>query len=198
MAHGMCCASHQMQRAYAGYMPCLVRPAQPADFEALERIENEADELLINELAPDDWAPAPTGAARASEPGFIMVAELDDGHIAGFVHVLEVEGVCHVEQLSVAPRDARRGIGRMLVEAAKREAGIRGYSRISLRTFADIPWNGPFYANAGFVEEEPTTHFHRSLIGVEAERGLDRYGRRIQMVAQLAFPGNHSRKTVHP
>ncbi|MDF2443235.1 MAG: hypothetical protein JWR01_1438 [Subtercola sp.] len=168
-------------------MPSLVRFAQSTDFEAIEKIENDADEILISELAPDEWAPAPTGAARASEPGFILVAELD-GRVVGFVHVLEAEGVCHLEQLSVAPRDARKGMGRMLVEAAKREAGIRGHSLISLRTFADVPWNAPFYATAGFVEEEPTTHFHRSLVGVEAEHGLDRHGRRVHMVAHLASP----------
>ena len=170
-------------------MAASVRLARSRDFDAIEKIENDADRLLINKLKPDDWAAAPTGSARASEPGFILVVELDDGHVAGFVQVLEVDGICHLEQLSVAPEDARKGWGRALVEAAKVQAQKRGYHRISLRTYADIPWNAPFYASAGFVEEEPATQFHRSLVTIEAELGLDRYGRRVQMVAQAKAPG---------
>lgn len=123
-------------------MSARVRLARSQDFGAIEKIENDADQVLINKLKSEDWAAAPSGAARASEPGFILV-----------------------------------------VEAAKIHAQKRGYHRISLRTYADVPWNAPFYASAGFVEEEPATQFHRSLVGVEAELGLDRYGRRVQMVA---------------
>ncbi|WP_104082972.1 GNAT family N-acetyltransferase [Cryobacterium sp. Y11] len=170
-------------------MAASIRLARARDLDAIEKIENDADRLLINKLKPDDWAAAPTGAARASEPGFILVAELDDGHVAGFVHVLEVDGICHLEQLSVAPGDTRQGWGRALVEAAKIQAQKRGYHRISLRTYADIPWNAPFYASAGFVEAKPTTQFHRTLVGIERELGLDRYGRRMQMVAQVEAPG---------
>ncbi|TFD52167.1 GNAT family N-acetyltransferase [Cryobacterium frigoriphilum] len=170
-------------------MAASVHLARSRDLDAIEKIENDADRLLINELQPDDWATAPTGVARASEPGFILVVELDDGRVAGFVHVLEVDGICHLEQLSVAPRYARKGWGRALVEAAKVQAQKRGYHRISLRTFADIPWNAPFYASAGFAEEKPATQFHRSLVGIETELGLDRYARRVQMGAHLKTPG---------
>ncbi|RFA13645.1 GNAT family N-acetyltransferase [Subtercola boreus] len=166
-------------------MPLRVRFAQARDLSAIEQIENRADQLLINQFHPDGWPAAPAGAARASQPGFLLVAELADDSVAGFAHVLETEGFCHLEQLSVTPEHARQGVGRMLVEAAKQHARMRGHAQISLRTFADVPWNAPFYATAGFIEEEPTTPFHRSLIDVEAEHGLDRYERRVHMVAHL-------------
>jgi GNAT superfamily N-acetyltransferase len=169
-------------------MAASIRPARPSDLDVIESIENDADQLLISALEPDSWMPAPTGESRASEPGFLLVAELDDGRVAGFVHVLEVDGICHLEQLSVAPHASRQGWGRRLVEAAQREAASRGYRRITLRTFADVPWNAPFYATAGFVEEEPLTAFHRSLVDAEASAGLDRLGPRLQMVAVLSQP----------
>jgi len=162
-----------------------IRFARPRDFVAIEEIENDADRLLTDCFNADHWPAATTGAARDAEPGFILVGELGDGRVAGFVHVLEVDGVCHVEQLSVAPAHARRGLGRALVESAKREAQSRGYDRISLRTYADVPWNASFYATAGFVEQEPTTRFHHSLVETEAVLELDRYGRRVQMVSPL-------------
>lgn len=163
-----------------------IRPAVPADFDRIEVIENEADQLLVEVLQPEHWHPAPTGASRAADPGFLLVAEAQDGVLIGFVHVLEINGHAHLEQLSVAPEHGRRGYGRMLVDAAKDETRRRGHSRLTLRTFADVPWNGPFYARIGFVEEEASTSFHQTLIETESRIGLDRYGRRIQMGAVLS------------
>lgn len=162
-----------------------IRAAAPQDFEAIERIENRADQLFIDLFQPAHWEPAPAGAARAAEPGFMLVAVDDAGIVVGFAHVLEVDGIAHLEQLSVPPEHGRRGYGRALVEAAKDEALGRGYDRLTLRTFADVPWNGPFYARFGFVQEEPATAFHHELVAVEHRLGLDKYGRRVQMSAPL-------------
>ncbi|WP_082763517.1 GNAT family N-acetyltransferase [Frondihabitans sp. PAMC 28766] len=95
-----------------------VRLAEQQDLEVIEQIENDADQLLIRRLKPESWSPAPPGTARLSEPGFLLVVELDHGPVAGFVHVFEVDGICHLEQLSVALEHARQGLGRTLVEAA--------------------------------------------------------------------------------
>lgn len=167
-------------------MARLIRFAQAGDAHAAERIENGADQLLIDFLHADVWSAAPPGITRLSEPGFLLAVDVDV-EFAGFVHVLEVDGICHLEQLSVSPTVARQGLGRALVEAAKDQARERGYERISLRTYAGVPWNAPFYATAGFVEEDPVTSFHQSLLAVEAEHGLDRYGRRVQMSAPLTI-----------
>ena len=101
---------------------------------------------------------------------------------------LEVDGVAHIEQLSVCPTHGRRGYGRMLVEAAKREAAKRSYARLTVRTFADVPWNAPFYRTAGFVEEPPETPFHLALVETERQIGLDAYGRRTQMAVTTGVP----------
>ncbi|WP_307038108.1 GNAT family N-acetyltransferase [Arthrobacter sp. B3I4] len=128
----------------------------------------------------------PSGASRASEPGYVLVAEATDtGAVVGFVHVIESDRIAHLEQLSVSPEYSRRGYGRMLIDAAKEEARGRGHNRLTLRTYADIPWNAPFYSQAGFVEEDPSTDFHRELVHVEYSLELARYGRRVQMVAVL-------------
>jgi len=79
----------------------------------------------------------------------------------------------------------QRGYGRALLDTAMDEARRRGYELITLRTYADVPWNAPFYARAGFVETPPTTDFHRDLIQVEERLGLARFGRRVQMTAAL-------------
>ncbi|SDL58421.1 Predicted N-acetyltransferase YhbS [Arthrobacter sp. ov407] len=167
-------------------MTLHIRLAAPTDNAAIEQIENAADQLLIDRLTPHRWEPAPAGGSRAAEPGYILVAEETEGSaVIGFVHVLEHDQAAHMEQLSVLPEHGRRGHGRALVEAAKNEARRRGYECISLRTYAEVPWNGPFYARVGFVETKPVSDFHKHLAEVEERFGLDRYGRRIQMTAAL-------------
>lgn len=81
--------------------------------------------------------------------------------------------------------DRLSGLGRRLVTASADRARLLGYERITLRTYADVPWNAPFYRSVGFVEEEPVTAFHRSLVETEHRLGLDGYGRRVQMAADL-------------
>ena len=167
-------------------MSVSIRRAVPNDYLALEAIENAADQLLIDRLSPESWEPAPSGSSRAAEPGFVLVAEESStGTIVGFVHVLESGEIAHLEQISVLPQNGRRGYGRRLLEAAMDEARGRGYERMTLRTYADVPWNAPFYVRIGFVETEPTTDFHKSLVDVEERLGLGRYGRRVQMTAAL-------------
>jgi len=54
--------------------------------------------------------------------------------------------------LSVRPSSMRRGIGTALVRAVCDWAQAAGQTELTLCTFADVPWNGPFYAGLGFVE----------------------------------------------
>lgn len=163
-----------------------IRAARAAEIEQTVRIEDEADTLLVPHLGAIDWPPSTDTAERAGVPGFVLVAEdLETGVLVGFVHVLEIDRSAHLEQVSVLPRFGGRGIGRMLVEAAKSEAASRGHRALTLRTYRDVPWNAPFYATCGFAESAPTTAFLKQLVDVETELGLDRYGARVQMTAQL-------------
>lgn len=171
-------------------MPVHVRPARAGDDAATEQIEVAADALLIDLFRADDWPPPTPPHERSSSPGFVLVAEHSgDEDTAptpvGFVHVLELDGHAHLEQLSVLPAFGRRGIGRQLVGAALAEARRRGHTRITLRTYAEVPWNAPFYASCGFRMTEPDTPLLRMLVDTEAALGLFRHGARVQMTALL-------------
>jgi ribosomal protein S18 acetylase RimI-like enzyme len=80
---------------------------------------------------------------RVAQPGFLLVIETQNGAIASFAHVLEVDTVCHLEELSVRPEHSRRGLGRELLDAPTEHAQERGYGQISLGTYADVPGNAP-------------------------------------------------------
>ncbi|MFJ4175993.1 GNAT family N-acetyltransferase [Microbacterium sp. NPDC089696] len=166
-------------------MSASIREAVAEDAEMIQAIEVSADALLIDALGAPEWPPAGDPIERLGQPGFVLVLEGSDASPLGFVHVLDVDGHAHLEQLSVLPESGRRGHGRRLVDAALAEARDRGYSRVTLRTYAEIPWNAPFYASCGFLESIPESGFQLSLVETEASLGIDRYGRRIQMTVEL-------------
>ncbi|WP_038369968.1 GNAT family N-acetyltransferase [Brachybacterium phenoliresistens] len=171
-----------------------IRRASPADIRALQGIEAAADELFAPLFGPQPFGPdsAADGAARAAEPGFVLVvAEAEDGPAIGFAHVLWPfgPGDAHLEQLAVLPAHLRRGHGRALVEAAVREASEHGARRMTLRTFAQVPWNGPFYAACGFAPIAPIPHpAHRAMVAVEERLGLAELGERVLMARDLGSP----------
>ncbi|WP_341934093.1 GNAT family N-acetyltransferase [Microbacterium sp. LWO14-1.2] len=167
-------------------MTTTIREARAEDAEVVQTIEAVADTLLVEALGAPEWPPPADGTERIGQPGYVLLLEENvDSSPVGFVHVLDADGAAHLEQLSVLPGHGRRGHGRRLVEAALEEARRRGYSRMTLRTYAEIPWNAPFYASCGFKESIPESGFHRQLVETEADLGLERYGRRLQMTILL-------------
>ncbi len=167
-------------------MKTSARRATAEDLALLQEIEDEADELFASIFSIVDWRPAPPGIERSRQGGFILVANDKPGSDPlGFAHVLGIPGGDHLEQLSVRPAMTRRGHGRTLVETVKRASRRRGCKRVTLRTYADVPWNAPFYAKCGFVECDPDTNFLRDVMNVEQQRGLG-YGRRVQMNFDLS------------
>ncbi|MFD4629090.1 GNAT family N-acetyltransferase [Streptomyces sp. NPDC058284] len=85
----------------------------------------------------------------------------------------------HIEQVSVYPRAARRGVGRALIEHAAVQARARGATALTLTTFADVPWNAPYYARIGFtpLADADLSPALRTVRAHEAELGLDRWPR---------------------
>lgn len=83
------------------------------------------------------------------------IADLEDPSlpwVAGFV-VCRVEGDdLYLDQISVHPDAMRRGLGAALIKTVFDDAIRRGLSRVTLSTFRDVSWNGPYYARFGFVE----------------------------------------------
>lgn len=172
-----------------------VRPATPADLPLLEAIERDADAAFVERFDATDWPAAASGEARAAEPGFILVAELAHA-VVGFAHVLEPEPsagdapgllpLAHLEQLAVSPAAGRRGIGTRLLAETERTAGARGARLMTLRTYADVPWNGPFYRTRGYSDFSADREFLASLPAAEHAEGIVAYGRRVLLGRVLA------------
>ncbi len=79
----------------------------------------------------------------------VLVLVVGDPSV-GFACVDLVDGAPHIWQLSVHPGHGRRGLGRALVEAVCDWARTERFEVITLTTYRDVPWNGPFYESLGF------------------------------------------------
>src|SRR5699024_9035775 len=75
---------------------------------------------------------------------------------------------------SVAATHARRGLGRALIEHAAGLARERGAPCLTLTTFAQVPWNAPYYERIGFrtLDENELSPGLRAIRDAEAAHGL--------------------------
>lgn len=163
-----------------------IRPAGLNEFSLLPALEAEADALFatLDPPLPHGDFPPPGTAASYAEAFHIMVAGRPP---VGFARLEIVDGQAHLAQLAVSPDHGGQGIGRALVLAAKAWALEAGFHTMTLCTFAEVPFNGPFYASCGFVElpEAELTPGLAALRRGEAGLGLDAMGRRAAMRATL-------------
>jgi GNAT superfamily N-acetyltransferase len=146
-----------------------LRPARPDELPLLPPIERASGEPFrdfgMPGIADDDPMPLST-----LEHLHVWVAA--DPHPVAWVAVEVVDGAAHVEQLSVHPDHARRGIGAALLDQVERWAATRGLTALTLTTFRDIPWNGPYYRRLGFHEVTDPSPGLTAIIAAEAARGL--------------------------
>lgn len=164
-----------------------IRPARPSDLRRLAAIEDAGaalfEEHLGDAMVPALAAKAPSGAERDAT-GILLVAA-EERRVVGFAHVVPYDLHAHLEQVSVLPDHGRRGIGARLVRAAMEEARWAGFDVMSLCTYRDLPWNGPFYAGLGFTEVSDLEPFQRDLRAHEQAIGLDDAGARVVMQRRL-------------
>lgn len=157
-----------------------VRLAEPSDLRYLAGVEAAADTMFVP-LGITDLPPPAPPEVRAHAVALLVVGRPP----VGFAELAEVDGHAHLEQLSVHPEHGRRGLGGALVTAACEQAGAAGYRRITLLTYADIPWNAPFYARHGFRILDALTPGLAALRHREVQVGLDVHGRRVAMAREL-------------
>jgi ribosomal protein S18 acetylase RimI-like enzyme len=111
---------------------------------------------------------------RLIERGHAWVAT-QNGGVVGFIVVGTIAGCAHIEEVAVAPDAGRRGHGTALVHAAQAWGERNHLGAVTLTTFRDVPWNGPWYAKLGFRElaEHEWSPAIRALRDEEHRHGLE-------------------------
>jgi GNAT superfamily N-acetyltransferase len=152
-----------------------IRPPRRDELAALIAIERDAGAAFaaigMHEIARDDpGSVAELEAFRADGRAWVAV----DGEDRPIAYLLSavVDGCAHIEQVSVAPSHARRGIGAALVDHLATVAATEGRPALTLTTFRDVAWNAPYYERLGFTvvaagDQGPEL---RALVADEAQR----------------------------
>jgi GNAT superfamily N-acetyltransferase len=154
----------------------LARPDEMALLPALEAASDTMFEAIgLRQLAPgtvEDFSGALAVLVSGDPP-------------VGLARIDRIDDTAHLEQLSVHPEHARRGIGRALLRAACGWARDHGYDELTLVTYRDVPWNGPFYASEGFEEAGPLQDWQAAHRLPPEPPILARFGVRILMSRRL-------------
>lgn len=163
-------------------VPYRIRPGRDADLPALRSLEAAAGEVfrtLGMGAVADDEPPSAAELRRYLSHDGLRVAEDAGGGPAAYVLLEPLDGCLHVEQLSVHPAHARRGVGRSLLDDAALRAAAGGLPALTLTSFADVPWNAPYYERCGFhrLTTAELTPGLRAVRARETAAGLDRWPR---------------------
>jgi GNAT superfamily N-acetyltransferase len=155
-----------------------IRQARADELPLLQEIERAAGECFRDVGMPEiaDDAPFPVEVLdRFRRAGNAWVAVDEADRPVAYLVAEPVDGALHVEQVSVHPAHARRGIGRALLD----EAGRLAAAPLTLTTFERVPWNAPYYARCGFrvLAESEWTPGLRAIRAREGAAGLDRWPR---------------------
>ena len=154
-----------------------IRAASRADLDVIGELEVAAGqrfrEIGLHRIA-DDPGPSAENLAPHLDQGTIWVAELG-GEIVGYAVASVVDAEGHLDQVSVAPGAAGLGIGRELIETVHAWASGAGFPTVTLTTFVDVPWNGPYYERLGYriVANDELGPELASIRAAETAAGLD-------------------------
>lgn len=171
---------------YPRRVTLTVRAAAPADLAALPAIELSGEAMFAESGIVFPPGPATVEAAIAHGADILVAG---DPPVA-FAAVTGLDGHPHLEQISVRGDQTRKGIGSLLLGEVVRLHG----PGLTLLTFRDVPWNGPWYRRHGFVEfPEPAWGPElRDHWQAEIDAGLHDLGPRLVM----HFPGKQPDRTV--
>ncbi len=154
-----------------------LRLAKPDDAKYLPEIEQAAGALfaddpdLANLDFSDGWSEEEF--AGLIRKGHSLIAEIR-GEIVGFLVTQPYKRELHIWEMDVHPSAQKQGIGAGLLRACMIDARNCGFSALTLTTFSDLVWNGPFYRALGFTEiSDPAAHPRLTAeLKEEAESGL--------------------------
>ncbi len=158
----------------------VIRLAREEDLPVLREIEQAAGEAFRGigmAAVADDELPTLESLRSYQRAGRAWVYA--DPSVMAYLTGELVDGSAHVQQVSVHPAAAGRGIGRELIEKLAEWGRQRGAQAITLTTFVEVAWNGPYYERCGFryLADAELTPGLVAIRAAEAAHGLDRWPR---------------------
>lgn len=135
-----------------------IRLGSEFDVERVQAIEVDAGQRFraigLGSIADDD-PPSPGVLTAHIAAGTMWVAELD-AVLVGYATASIVDGEAHLDQVSVIGDASGTGVGTSLLGCVCAWARDLGSPSVTLTTFRDVPWNGPYYERRGFMVVDET------------------------------------------
>jgi GNAT superfamily N-acetyltransferase len=152
----------------SGAVTIEVRPAGPDDLAAAA----EADQAAMQTFW-DAGVDLPDDPGTSFDSALVLVGVLD-GDVVGAAWVDHHDVAWHLAEMAVHPRAQRKGVGAALLLDVVRRAHQAGVEAVTLTTFRDVSFNGPFYARHGFeVVDEATYPWLVAARDHERAAGID-------------------------
>ena len=167
----------------------IIRFTNKNDYQFLPGIEDSAGKAFLaigmEDIACMDNLPV-SYYNKVTEPSYIMVAESKNAALVGFCLINLVDSQPHIKELSVAREHSGQGIGKALINRICEESKQKGYKSITLTTFAEVPFNAPFYKKLGFKQFDINNEWPElsSILQKEKDGPLKAYSR-IAMIKHL-------------
>lgn len=132
-----------------------IRLARINEVERLREIEDAAGELfnglgLLDEGNDPGLALERIAALIELEQAWVICGP--DERPVGMAVASDLGGELYLEEIDVLPAYGRQGLGARLLEYICDWAKAKGFVTVTLSTFRDVAWNGPFYRKHGFSD----------------------------------------------
>ena len=159
--------------------PISIRLAEFNEIDRLSEIEREAGKRFHMLGFPEpqhNFFLSRADFLEGISDARIWVAVECDAKLVGFAFAEYVDHTPHLKEIDVLIEYGRRGIGAQLIDKVCIWARRQEFSALTLTTFRDVEWNGPYYKKMGFVEMNP------EMLGDELRQILN-------TERETAFPG---------
>ena len=147
-----------------------LRPAEPADAAAIRDIVRAAYAKWVPVIGREPLPMRADYDKAVAEHPFDLAVE--DGAIVGMIETMLAEDHLWIENVCVVPRAQGRGIGRLLLERAERQAIEAERRELRLLTNGAFEANVSLYKRCGYIvdREEPfmngmTVYMSKRLAG---------------------------------
>jgi GNAT superfamily N-acetyltransferase len=132
-------------------MDLIIRKAQPADAKAVALLTGQLGYTVSEEQT------AQAIAIISNKPEEVILVALHGEDVIGWTHIhyalrLESEAFCEFAGLVVKDGYRGKGVGKLLVNAAREWTISKGIKRLRVRANVKRADAHRFYLNAGFVE----------------------------------------------
>lgn len=167
---------------------CLAEVGHLASLEAVETAAGAIFRTVGMDAIADGETADPAELSEAQRADRLWVAVTEADRVVGFLMASVLDGAGHLDEVSIHPDVAGRRIGAMLIGEFLAWGRGERFARLTLTTFAKVPWNRPYYERFGFEVVDPANWSValRQQVESEALHGLDPE-LRVVMVCPL-FP----------